>query len=348
MLIFIRSIEYTKCLSHKFLMKKILITGSSGFVGSFLVEECLERGYEVYAGVRASSSRYYLQDKRIRFFEMNLGDPDTLNKQLAAQAFDYVIHCAGLTKADSVEEYMEVNCQYTRHLVEGLQRVGNIPSKFVFMSSLAAYGPADQQQEDEVREDLVPHPVTTYGRSKLAAERHLKEQENFPYLIFRPTAVYGPREKELLSFYKIVNKGLEPYIGFEKQELTFIYVRDLVGIIVDALAAPVINTAYFVSDGQSYPAQYLGQLTRESLRKRTVKIHVPLPLVRGFALLSEQVGRLRGKYPLFNLEKVKELESLNWKCDIRPLQEDLGFQPKYMLDAGIRETIDWYKQNNWL
>ncbi|MEM1319349.1 MAG: NAD(P)-dependent oxidoreductase [Bacteroidota bacterium] len=328
-------------------MKKVLITGSSGFVGSFLVEECLERGLEVYAGVRASSSRQFLQDDRIHFFEMNFEDLPHLRQQCKAIDFDYVIHCAGLTKAESEEGYMKVNCTYTQNLIECLGE-GRGLEKFVFISSLAAYGPADQQEEDLVREALPPRPITAYGRSKLAAEQYIKGLQDFPYLIFRPTAVYGPREKELLAFYKIINRGIEPYIGFNQQQLTFIYVRDLVRIIADSLKASVTQAAYFVSDGQSYPAQYLGQLTRESLSKRTFKIHVPLALVRGFAVITEQLGRISGKYPLFNLEKVKELESLNWKCDIRPLQEDLGFQPRYLLDAGIPETMAWYKKHNWL
>ncbi len=329
-------------------MEKVLITGASGFVGSFLVTEFLERGYEVHAAVRKSSDLTWLQDDRINFFFIDFEQPDSLRQQLIAVGFDYIVHNAGVTKADHKSTYFKVNATYTQRLAELSLSLEKKPKKFLFVSSLAAYGPADQHEGDMVVESFQPRPITTYGESKLAAEKAIKALPGLPYIIIRPTAVYGPREKDILTFFSLVNSGLEPYIGFSQQQLTFIYVRDLVRGIADLTLSNIQQKAYFISDGNCYSAQELGKWTKLFLDKKTLKVHVPLGVVRVFARFSEAFGKISGKSPPLNLEKVRELESLNWKCDIRALKEDIGFQPTFNLEAGLRETINWYQQHNWL
>lgn len=330
-------------------MKKVLITGASGFVGSFLVAEFLERGYEVHAAVRASSDRVWLQDKRIKFLLIDFEQPEHLQRQLATEQFDYIIHNAGVTKADHKDLFFRVNSSYTQRLAEVSLSVEKKTDKFIFVSSLAAYGPADQLGGEEVKETDTPNPITTYGESKLAAERALKAMTELPYIIVRPTAVYGPREKDILSFFSLVNRGIEPYVGFSKQQLTFIYVKDLVRAIADlTIKKGLQRKAYFISDGNIYSAQELGRFSKQYLGKKTLKFNVPLGLVRLIAQISESLGKVSGKSSPLNLEKVRELESLNWKCDIRTLKEDIGFQPDFNLESGLRETIKWYQQHNWL
>ncbi|MEL6866824.1 MAG: NAD(P)-dependent oxidoreductase [Bacteroidota bacterium] len=331
-------------------MNKVLITGASGFIGGYIVEACLAESFEVYAAVRASSSRTYLQDERIQFLLIDLSDVEAMTQQFKHHAFDYVIHNAGVTKAADRKGYFKVNTNYTENLVRALQAAGHPLKKLVFISSLAAYGPVDgkAEGEDMVMENDLPRPVTMYGESKLAAEQFLKEQADLPYVILRPTAVYGPREKDLLSFFKLLAKGLEPYIGFAKQQLTFIYVKDLARLIVTALTSKQQGRSYFVADGKSYSAQDLGRLGKTFLQQRTFKFHLPLALVRVVALVTEKVAAINGRYPALNLEKVKELESLNWKCDIRPLQEELGFKAQYDLEQGLKETINWYRDHQWI
>lgn len=328
--------------------KKVLITGASGFVGGFLVEECLNRGFEVFAGVRSSSNRQYLQDERIQFLNTNLSDEAGLTEQFKQHQFDFVIHNAGLTKAQKKADYFKVNSQFTQNVIHALLN-SKIPEKFVFMSSLASYGPADNMPGDFVKEADQPHPITSYGESKLEAEKFIYSQEKLPYIIFRPTAVYGPREQELFAFFKIVNRGLETSIGAPNQKLTFIYVKDLAMAVVDSLEAQVKQKSYFICDGKAYSSKELGQFTKTHLGdKKTVSLKIPVGLVRTIAGISEFFGNLRGVSPMLNKEKVRELESRNWQCDIQPLEKDLNFQPKFYLSDGLKETISWYKEHKWL
>ena len=78
------------------MIQKILVTGASGFIGSFIVEEALNRGFEVWAAMRRSSSKQFLTDERIHFIELNLSSEEQLKEQLSGHAFDYVVHAAGV------------------------------------------------------------------------------------------------------------------------------------------------------------------------------------------------------------------------------------------------------------
>lgn len=328
-------------------MKKILITGASGFVGSHLVEEALRRNLDVYAGVRKTSSRQFLKDKRINFFEMNFADVADMTEKLKAQNFNYIIHNAGVVSAPKLEDYYRVNCEYVKNFTQAIYDSKSIPEKFIFISSLAATGPASNEDlSDFLKLDGEPQPINAYGKSKLAAEKHLESLSGFPYINLRLTAVYGPREKEILTFFKLLNKGIEGYIGNKKQHLTFLYVKDLAKLVMDAVFSQHIRKTYFVSDGNHHPASDLGKYGKQFLNKKTVRFHVPLGLVRGIAYMLENIGKVTGSYPPLNLEKVHILSSMNWKCDIEPTKRDFNFQPQYDLEKGLEETLEWYKKIN--
>ena len=329
-------------------MSKVLITGASGFVGSFLVEEALNRGYDVYAGVRKSSSRKYISDPRIKYFNIDLSSKSELEKSLKKERFDYIIQNAGVTKAQEEETYYRVNAHAIEDFVSVLTHLDHIPEKFVMISSLAAYGPADNKMEKMVRESSVPQPVTTYGRSKLQGEKLLKQFEGFPYAIIRPTAVYGPREEDLLTVYKMLNMKLELLIGSDDQKLTFVYVKDLVRAIIDVMASSVLSKGYFVTDGSVYSASQFNNEVKKQLKTTTLKLNLPISLIRIMAILSEKMSSLSGNYPALNLEKVKELEARSWECDISNLKHDINYQPQYSLEEGLKETINWYKSHNIL
>lgn len=330
-------------------MKKILITGASGFIGSFLVEEALKRNYEVYAGIRKTSSKDYLRDARINFLELDFSDHEALHRSIStAPHFDFVIHNAGITRAVKKEDFFVSNYSYTRLLVEALLFHNKVPSKFIYMSSLAAFGPGNPFTMESVQESDKPHPVTHYGKSKLEAETFLSLLPDFPYLIIRPTAVYGPRDKDFLAMFKLIQNHLELIVGANKQQLSFVYVKDLVTAIFLAMESPVLKRAFFVSDGKSYDSAVFGNLLKEQLGKNTLHIKVPALLANLIASISESMQYLSGKPALLNRDKLNELKALNWNCDTTPLFRELGFKPAYDLSAGIRETIFWYREAGWL
>jgi nucleoside-diphosphate-sugar epimerase len=331
-------------------MKKILITGASGFIGSFLVEEAIKHNHEVYAGVRNASKLTYLKDSRIRFFKADLADKEAIKSSLAQVGkFDFIIHNAGITKTCKKNDFEKVNYQYTRNLIEALYETNTIPKKFIQISSLAVFGPGDEKTLKPINLTDTPRPVSYYGKSKLKTEQYIKSLKDFPYLIFRPTGVYGPREKDYYVMYKSIKQGLETYINTSKQHISFIYVKDLCRLVIGALDSNITCKSYFVSDLKEYTSYEFNWLIKRMLNKKTITLVIPGFLVKIIAFLNEKTSCfLFGIIPTLNTEKYKEISHINWLCNSSDLVKDFGFKPEYDLGKGIREAIEWYKKEGLL
>jgi len=333
---------------------KILITGASGFIGSFLVEEGLRRGDEVWAGVRSTSSRRYLRDERIRFVDLDFSSCSVLRQQLGLHrqqygAWDVVIHCAGVTKCLHKKDFMQANYLYTRHLVEALQALDMVPRQFIYISSLSVFGPVREKDYTPIREEDTPVPNTAYGESKLCSEQYLQSLDDFPYVIFRPTGVYGPREKDYFLMAKSIKRHLDFSVGYKRQDLTFIYVKDLVKAVYLSLEKQVLHRAYFVSDGNVYESRTFSDLIQKELgNPYVIHIKCPLFILKVVSLLAEKVTALLGRSSTLNGDKYKIMKQRNWQCDISPLVSELGYCPDYNLERGVKEIIAWYKNEKWL
>ena len=334
-------------------MPNVLITGASGFIGSHLVEEGLKRDYTVYAGIRSTSSKEYLKDPRIHFLEIDFTSRNMIMETLEScrvqgLLFQYVIHNAGVTKATKKEDYFRVNSQNTQNFIQALAEARMVPEKFIYMSSIAAYGPGDPATLRPVMLSDTPNPIELYGKSKLEAEKYIRSLDSFPWLIIRPTGVYGPREKDYYIYFKTMSRGLETYIGSKQQILTFIYVKDLARLIFDALKSNIVRKSYFISDGKEYDTRTFAAITKKILKNKTVKIRVPLSIVKQLSSGLEKLYGLWGSIPTLNTDKYNVLSSTNWRCETAPLQTDFGFSAEYDLERGIEETVDWYKTQHWL
>lgn len=328
---------------------KILITGASGFLGSFLVEESLRRGYDTWAAVRESSSRRYLCDGRIRFLVLDMSSREQLTEALSHHQFDYVIHAAGLTKCTDRRDFYRTNTDGTRHLVEALQATQTSLRRFVFISSLSVFGAIREAMPySDIRDDDTPQPNTDYGRSKLAAERYLA-QTSMPYVILRPTGIYGPRERDYFMMAQSIKNHLDFAVGYRRQDITFVYVTDVVAAAYLALEKGRPGSSYFLSDGEVYQSSAFSDYIHESLgRPWWIRITAPLWLLRVVTFFGEYVGRITGHVSALNNDKYNILRQRNWRCDISAAVAELGYSPKVKLREGVEQSIAWYKDNGWL
>ena len=330
---------------------KILITGASGFIGSFIVEEALKQGFETWAAVRKSSSKEYLQDERIHFIELNLSSKAQLIEQLRPHQFDYVVHAAGVTKCLNKADFRRINTEGTKNLVDALQDLQMPLKRFVFLSSLSVFGAIKEQLPyDEIREDDTPKPNTEYGRSKLEAERYIDSiGSRLPYIILRPTGVYGPREKDYFMMAKSIKQHIDFAVGYQRQDITFVYVTDVVQAVFLALEKGETGRKYFLSDGQVYQSTTFSDLIHEELgRPWWLRITAPVWVLRVVTFFGEYIGHLTGKVTALNNDKYNILRQRNWRCDIEPTRHELGFEPKVQLKEGVKTTIQWYKDHKWL
>lgn len=333
----------------------ILITGASGFIGSFIAEEAVRRGFDTWAGLRASSSRAYLKEPELRFIELDFAHADVLERQLEEHRrlhgpFDYIVHCAGATKCIDQADFDRVNHQQTCRFADTLRKLGMVPRQFIFISTLSVFGSIHEQSYEPIREQDTPQPNTAYGLSKWRAEQYLQNLDgDFPYVFFRPTGVYGPRERDYFLLAQSIGKHVDFVAGFRHQDLTFVYVKDVVQAVFLAIGRGVTRRAYFLSDGRVYNSRDFSDLVKRELGNPFVlRIVSPLWMLKGISLIAEWWAKRRGTTSTLNRDKYKIMKQRNWRCDIAPAVEELGYTPAYDLERGVQETMAWYKREGWL
>ncbi|WP_185113467.1 NAD-dependent epimerase/dehydratase family protein [Chryseobacterium sp. CCH4-E10] len=324
--------------------KRILITGANGFVGYHLLEAAIKEGLEVYAGVRGGSDISHLSNIDVHFSYLNYSDVDSLKSDFESKKYDFIIHAAGITKATDYAIYERINADYTWNIARAARSIDL--QKIIFISSLAALGPTVYGKDYVLMPDTDPKPITGYGRSKLLAEQYLKSFSELSWIILRPTAVYGPREKDILMLIKTINKGIEIYLGNNHQTLSFVHVQDLANVAIQVCFADKVRECYNISDGNRYDTQKLSEIIKKELKKKTIKITIPISILRLLAGIIERFGR--GKTSILNNDKLSELIAENWNCSIEKAKQEISFNPQYNLDKGMKNTIEWYKINKWI
>jgi len=325
--------------------EKVLITGASGFLGYHLVRSALEMGLEVFAGIRTSSNTKQLEGLEVTYVYPDLENSRDLENEMGKQQYDYIIHAAGVTKSGKKEEFIKVNSNYTYNLAKAAATIPSL-KKFVYISSLAAVGPLENIY-GELTEQTQPRPVTDYGRSKLMGEQKISDLD-IPWLILRPTAVYGPWEKNIFILLKMIRNGFEGYIGRSPQQLSFIHAEDVAKATVNALFSDRAKEIYHLADGKSYNRYELAVIAKSILKKKTIRFHLPVGIVKSLAGILETINKINNKSPALNKDKIRELTALNWDCSIQKAVNELGFNPSYSLKDGLTQTLQWYKKHKWL
>ena len=252
--------------------------------------------------------------------------------------------------ADRTAEGAAVRLRGACRRCDEMPQQGRFPSHQHRRHQESGGGIKEQMPYDEIRETDTPQPNTEYGRSKLAAEQYLDSLgTRVPYIILRPTGVYGPREKDYFMMAKSIQQHMDLAVGFQRQDITFVYVTDVVQAIFLALEKGETGRKYFLSDGEVYQSTTFSDLIHEELgRPWWIRITAPTWVLRIVTFFGEYVGRMTGKVTALNNDKYNILKQRNWRCDIEPARRELGFEPKVKLEEGVKRTIKWYKDNKWL
>ncbi len=328
---------------------RCLVTGAPGFVGGHLVDALLDHGHHVACLVRSTSDTRRLEALRAkrRPIELVRGDVlDPASLPAAIRGVDYVYHVAGLTKSLDPARYFRVNADGTANLLDACLGADRL-QRVLVLSSLSALGPA--RPGHPLAESDTPRPITPYGASKLAAERVVaRYRDRLPITVVRPPAVDGPRDRDTLTVYKLVNLGIRP-VPIPRQVLSLVDARDLARGIITAAEAPAgVGQTYHVANRSPIGYADLARKIARALGKRCVPvpIHPAIYLIGG--ALGQTMNRLSGKARILDVNKAREGMFLAWTCSAERAWLDLGFECKIPLEQGLRDAVAFYREAGWL
>ena len=327
------------------LTSSVLITGANGFVGARLCRYFIQQGFHVVGGVRQSSDLSQLRDLPVEFRH---GDVTTADKLPAmVQGVDYIVHNAGIVKSKDPQQFFKVNELGTKALMEAVTHGNPNVRKIVYISSLAAVGPS--VEGSPLTEESSPHPVTTYGRSKLAGERVVLSYLNsLPVAIVRPSGVYGPGDKEVFSVFQTANRRIRALIGDLDRKIQMIFVDDLCqGVHLATTRQTESGSVYFLAENRVYSFREWIETLERAIGKKGFPLVLPAPVFRMIAAVSGFTFKLVRATPMLTAEKANELLA-SWEVSIEKARRELGFNPQVDFEDGASITYQWYKHEGWL
>jgi nucleoside-diphosphate-sugar epimerase len=319
---------------------KVLVTGSSGFVGGHLVRHLLQRGYDVSCLVRAASRTGALAGLPVTLVSGSYFDLDSLRR--AVRGMDYVFHAGAVLSAPDWPGYFKTNVEGTANILAACAQAAPGLRKFVHVSSIAAAGPA-LDRKPLVEADGC-RPVSLYGKSKYLAEQAAAEYfSRLPIVIVRPPNVLGTGQRELLAVMKLLRRRIVPMIGRREKQTSICFVQDLVRALV--LAAEhdrASGRTYFVAADEAYSWRgIMAELLRALDMKFVLKI--PHALLLGVALVAEAVAGMNGKPPLVTRSDLQSARGNYWLCDAHRIRAELGFRTEVEFAAGIRDIVRQFR-----
>ncbi|UCE56872.1 MAG: SDR family NAD(P)-dependent oxidoreductase [Desulfobacterales bacterium] len=304
--------------------RTIALTGATGFIGSILASSLINAGWQIQALVRPTSDRSHLRATCVKWIEGNLEDLDSLRRLV--RNVDAIVHCAGAVRGVSEKQFIQVNVEGVARLVHAAVEQHSLP-RFLLISSLAA------------RE---PH-LSPYATSKRQAEETLAAAAgDMFWAAFRPCAVYGPGDRELLPLFRWIGRGIAPVLGSEDARFSLLYIDDLAEAVLLWLQHGSCKASVFeLHDGQpnGYSWKDVIDVSARLHARRVLHLKVPEPMLRLLAGLNFMAAKAMNYRPMLTPGKVREIRHANWVCDNTALNQEIGWRPQVSLEEGLRRTL---------
>ncbi len=322
-----------------------LVTGGQGFIGSHLCERLIAAGHQVRVLARPSSDLAYLQGCPVEMVRGDLTGDGALEQAVAG--VDWVFHLAGALKGFREADLLRVNRDGTRRLTEACTAHASGLTRFVLVSSLAAAGPSPGGCI-ATPEKTPPQPLTWYGKSKREAEV-VVQNSGLPYTILRPPIVFGPRDRDVFSYFQIAKAGALPIPGWKDRCYSLVFAPDLAdGILQAAQAAEAASETINLTGPEVVTWSELGQKISAALGVRGRVLRLPEFAIQTAGRIADLTARLRGKPQIFSSQKVIEMLAPAWVASPDKAGRLLGWSAPTPLDEALALTVRWYRDHGWL
>lgn len=305
--------------------RTIAITGATGFIGRLVAQRLASSGWQVRALVRSTSLHKRPLTPHVEWITGDLADADSLERLTAGA--EAIVHCAGAVRGSTAEDFDHVNVDGVARLVK-IATAQDPQPRFLLISSLAA------------RE---PH-LSFYAASKRNGEEALASLAGDMFWgVFRPAAVYGPGDREMLPLFQWMFRGIAPVIGSAENRVSLLYVEDLAEAMHSWLQHSIHpRRCYELHDGQTngYSWQEIIAVAERLRGKAIVRAHIPVWCVRALATINLLAAHLHRGSPMLTPGKVRELVHADWVADNSQLHSDTAWIPRVSLEEGLRQTME--------
>jgi nucleoside-diphosphate-sugar epimerase len=321
----------------------VVVTGASGFIGGRLAGALVEQGVDLVTFVRKSSPA----PKHGRSIAVDYLDPASVERAIADADPRWIFHNAGTTKGVTLGDFVRANVEPTRNICAAIEKHAHKIERFVYVSSLTAYGPAPLDRPLE--EGAERKPIEFYGKSKLEAEQIVESIASFPWTIIRPAGVYGPGDADFYVYFRLASRGLNVFYGNRARTMSLVHVDDLVrAMLLAAGSEKAIRRGYFISAGPPVSFEEFQTLIAGACERKQWTLDLPGFLVPLAAMGGELISAIDGKPRLVNRQKAVMGKQDAWTCTSARAMAELGYAPRIALAEGIQSTYAWYKESGWL
>lgn len=326
---------------------KALVAGGTGFIGSHIVRDLLSKGIQVRILVRQSKNIGSLTEEGIDFVHGDILKIDSLRKWI--KDVDLVYSAFGVLGHWNIPEqaYWEINTTGVKNLLESCVN-GHI-KQFIHISSAGVLGPLP---DGVVADESFPlNPSNIYERTKGEAEKEILKcgtELGFPFTIIRPEFVYGPGDMHVLGLFKAVGARRFFLLGRGESLLHPTYIDDLIqGISLCMDNEDAMGEVFLITGDKPLTVKELAGVMAEELDVPFPKLRVPLLFARSMAKALESGARLARFEPPLTVSQVKFFTQ-NRAFSFEKARKVLGYTPIISFREGVRRTIHWYRENNYL
>jgi nucleoside-diphosphate-sugar epimerase len=325
-------------------MPAAFVTGGTGFVGWHVAKALAQEGWTVRALARGGPDRRSgLEDLPLEIRNGDLSSVEALERELAG--CEAIVHTAGLVKARTLADYRAVNVAGTERLLAAAKKASP-GAVFVYVSSQAAAGPA--RDGHPVAEGDAARPVSWYGVSKREGEEAIERDWPGPWIVLRPAVLYGPRDRGLLTYFRMVERGLVP-VPAARARVQLGTVEEAALAIARAARRPDLSRRIgFLCDPRPVTVRELATRVAAAAGSGARVVEIPDAAVRLAGALESLREKVTGQSRPFNADKARELLAGDWLCDPTPMRRDLELPEPIPLDEGLRRTWEWYRGSGWL